>query len=160
MTNAETQNILDALQTKYVAALDSRDMLAWLDCFDQQDGSYVCIARENEDEALPLALMMDDCYARLRDRVNYVTDVWKGTFEDYLTRHFVQRLTLASVGSSEYAVESNFSVMYTTAQGTSAVLVVGTYVDRIVVRDGIASFKSRRAVLDTTVTPRYLVYPV
>ena len=135
-------------------------MHAWLDCFDQQEGSYICIPRENEDDALPLALMMDDCYTRLRDRVNYVTDVWKGTFEDYHTRHFVQRLKFAPDGSSQYSAESNFSVMYTTVQGTSAVLVVGTYVDRIVVRNGIAHFISKRAILDTTVTPRYLVYPV
>jgi hypothetical protein len=50
--------------------------------------------------------------------------------------------------------------MFTTARGDSELLVVGTYVDKVMVRGGVARFKSKRAILDTTVTPRYLVYPV
>lgn len=149
---------IDALQIKYVSALDSRDMQRWLECFDG-DGSYICISAENAEQGLPLALMMDDCYDRLRDRVNYVTKVWAGTYEDYATRHFVQRLSCRADGGI-YLSDFNFMVVYTSAQGASEVLVSGRYQDQVVVDRGVAKFRSKKAVLDTVVVPRYLVYPL
>lgn len=150
----------DELQTSYLRALDRRDMRAWVESFSRQNGSYACIARENEDQGLPLALMLDDCPERLLDRVKYVTEVWAGTFEDYHTRHFVQRLSSAVVEGDVLKVSSNFMVAYTTMTGRSEILVTGTYEDAIVIDEGRVCFRSKKAVLDTTVTPRYLVYPV
>ena len=103
---------------------------------------------------------MDDCRDRLRDRVNYVTEVWAGTFEDYMTRHFAQRLDCTLREDGLYAVTSNFTIVYTTTAGRSEILAAGSYEDAVVLRDGETRFRSRRAVLDTTVVPRYLVYPV
>lgn len=150
----------DELQTAYLRALDMRDMRAWMESFSAQHGSYACIARENEEQGLPLALMLDDCPARLLDRVQYVTEVWVGTFEDYQTRHFVQRLSTSRIGSDLLSVSSNFMVAYTTMKGRSEILVTGTYEDVMAIEGGRACFRSKKAVLDTTVTPRYLVYPV
>lgn len=150
---------IDALQLRYGLALDRRNMDAWLACF-AKDGSYICIARENEEQDLPLALMMDDCYERLVDRVNYVTEVWKGTFEDYTTRHFVQRMECLPAGPSAFRVTTNMIISYTSAKGFSELLVAGTYEDEIVVNGGDAKFKSKKAVIDTLVTPRYIVYPL
>ena len=150
---------INALQVNYVRALDTRHMEGWLDCFDGA-GSYFCISRENEEQGLPLALMMDDCPERLRDRVSYVTEVWAGTFEDYETRHFVQLLDCAEEAPGLYAVTSNFMVVYTSARNQSDVLVAGDYRDRVALSDGVARLRSRRAVLDAAVVPRYLVYPV
>ncbi|ANX04225.1 aromatic-ring-hydroxylating dioxygenase subunit beta [Immundisolibacter cernigliae] len=158
MTQEALQQI-DALQTRYIAALDSKDMAAWLDTF-ASDGSYVCIANENEESGLPLALMMDDCHERLEDRVTYVTKVWAGTFEDYQTRHFVQRIACTPKGGDLYETVSNFTVFYTDSAGNTGTLVCGRYVDQIVLGSGGAKLKSRRAVMDTNVAPRYIVYPI
>ena len=158
MTQEALQQI-DALQTSYIAALDSKDMPGWLDTF-ASDGSYVCIANENEESGLPLALMMDDCHERLEDRVTYVTKVWAGTFEDYQTRHFVQRIACTPKGGDLYETVSNFTVFYTDSAGNTGTLVCGRYVDQIVVGNGGAKLKSRRAVMDTNVAPRYIVYPI
>jgi 3-phenylpropionate/cinnamic acid dioxygenase small subunit len=154
---------VDALQMRYLAALDRHDLAAWLDCF-ADEASYVCITRENHDDGLPVALMMDDCRARLRDRVKFVTEVWSGTFEDYATRHFVQRFDCAPGPDSTVTVRSNFMVSYTNRRGASDILVTGVYEDEIALGGdgggGGAKFKSKRAILDTVTTPRYLVYPV
>ena len=150
---------LDALQMSYIAALDNKDMQGWLDSFTA-DGSYVCIANENEESGLPLALMMDDCHERLEDRVTYVTKVWAGTFEDYQTRHFVQRIACTPKGGDLYETVSNFTVFYTDSAGNTGTLVCGRYVDEIVVKGSGAKLKSRRAVMDTNVAPRYIVYPL
>ncbi len=150
---------IDALQLRYLRALDVRDMAGWAGCF-AETASYICIARENVEQELPVAIMMDDSLARIRDRVTYIAKVWAGTFEDYQTRHFVQRIDCMSGGDGLYVVESNFMVAYTTARGRSEILVVGTYEDQIELGRGDAKFRAKKAILDTVTTPRYLVYPV
>src|ERR1051325_8532653 len=74
---------LDGLQVRYLRALDERDMHAWAACFSGDDASYICIPRENDDSGLPLAIMCDDNLNRIFDRIQYVTKIWAGTYEDY-----------------------------------------------------------------------------
>lgn len=104
--------------------------------------------------------MLDDCRARLKDRVKFITEVWAGTFEDYATRHLVQRVDARRAGERLYAVESSFVATYTTARGRTELLTAGLYEDGIVLAAAGAKFQSKKAVLDTIVTPRYLVYPI
>jgi len=160
VTNPDVLARIDALQIKYLRALDGADMTGWLDCFGEQDASYICTTRENEQQNLPLALMMDDSYDRLKDRVRFITEVWSGTFEDYQTRHFVQRLDCKESGKDRYDVLTNFMVSYTNRRGGSEILVTGVYEDSMRIAGANAHFISKRAILDTVTTPRYLVYPV
>jgi 3-phenylpropionate/cinnamic acid dioxygenase small subunit len=150
---------VDALQMKYLAALDRHDLEAWLDCF-ADEASYTCITRENQDGGLPVALMLDDCRARLKDRVKFVNEVWSGTFEDYATRHFVQRFDCTPSSNGGVNVLSNFMVSYTNRRGGSDILATGVYEDEVNLGASGARFKTKRAVLDTVTTPRYLVYPI
>jgi 3-phenylpropionate/cinnamic acid dioxygenase small subunit len=143
----------------YLAALDRHDLESWLSCFADEAG-YVCITRENHDAGLPVALMMDDTRARLKDRVKFINEVWSGTFEDYATRHFVQRLDCRAGANGRLDVQTNFMVSYTNRRGGSDILVTGVYEDAVVIVGNEARFASKRAILDTVTTPRYLVYPV
>jgi 3-phenylpropionate/cinnamic acid dioxygenase small subunit len=144
---------------KYLAALDRHDLDGWLACF-ADEASYICITRENSEAGLPVALMLDDCRARLKDRVKFVNEVWSGTFEDYTTRHFVQRFECARADGGGLTVLSNFMVSYTNRRGGSEILVTGVYEDTVELNGSGALFRAKRAVLDTVTTPRYLVYPV
>jgi 3-phenylpropionate/cinnamic acid dioxygenase small subunit len=157
--DSETLAHIDALQQRYARVLDARDMAGWAGCFSE-NGSYICIPRENVEQDLPVALMMDDTLARIHDRVTYIAKVWAGTFEDYQTRHFVQRIDCAPRGAGLVTVESNFMVTYTTSRGRSEILVAGTYEDSIELISGEVKFRAKKAVLDNATTPRYLVYPV
>ncbi len=160
MSNISTEVLLaiDSVQNSYIHSLDTKNMDAWLATFNNE-GSYICIAAENEANNLPIALMLDDCYARLQDRVTYVTKVWAGTFEDYQTRHFTQRISTEEIGKDTYRVITNYHILYTPEQGQTNVLVTGHYDDEIVLGD-TPLFKSKKAVMDTNVSPRYIVYPV
>ncbi|MDB5668365.1 MAG: hypothetical protein JWL74_1315 [Alphaproteobacteria bacterium] len=149
----------DALQAEYAGALDRRDMKGWLECFDSQ-GSYICITLENVSQGLALPVMMDDCPERLQDRVKFVSAVWAGTYEDYNTRHFVQRVSWRPAPGGLVAMTSNFLVTYTTAAGTSQILGSGVYEDEIIVGPGPLRFRSKKAILDAAIAPRYLVYPI
>jgi 3-phenylpropionate/cinnamic acid dioxygenase small subunit len=162
--SANALTAIDAVNLKYIEALDRKEMNKWLDVFSDDDmASYICISRENVNRGLPLALMMDDCKARLFDRVTYITKIWAGTFEDYQTRHFVQRVRAEQISDLDFKVWSNFSVLYTPENaGGSGVLATGVYEDeiRLISSHSDGRIFSRRAVLDTTVLPRYLVYPL
>ncbi|TAL75615.1 MAG: aromatic-ring-hydroxylating dioxygenase subunit beta [Burkholderiaceae bacterium] len=150
---------LNELQLSYMKSLDDQSMRGWLDCFAEQ-ASYICTTRENVEQNLPIALMMDDTRARIEDRGRAVEKVWAGTFEDYRTRHFIQNLKYVEVSEGRWAAESNFMVTCTTTRGDIRLLAAGVYMDEIVLVGASAKFSSRKAVLDASTTPRYLVYPI
>jgi len=147
------------MQADYIAALDSQDMKGWLASFDDSKSSYFCRSKENEDGGLEVGYMFDDCHERICDRVKFVDEIWAGTFEEYQTRHFLQPTRCKSLGEDLYAAQTNFTVMYTDDFGITKVLASGCYEDEIVV-NGVAKLRSRRAILDTNVVPRYMVYPI
>ena len=151
---------LDELQNRYVAALDGKNLPAWAATFSERaDASYICRSAENESMGLPIALMMDDCRARILDRITFITQVWKGTFQDYRTRHFTQRLSCEQESDATFRVRTNFSIEYTFDPNPSKSLATGVYEDVVVIEGGEARFLSKRAVYDTTVLPQYIVYP-
>ena len=163
VVTSELEAQLDRLLLADANALDSKDMLAWLANYaEEHEASYYCRAAENTENSLELGFMFDDCRARLEDRVTYVNEIWAGTFQDYRTRHFVQRVSLRHVDASTAEVVSNFSVFMTPMDtGITAILAAGQYRDTMrLYADGGAKILSRRAELDTSVLPRYLVYPV
>ena len=151
---------IDELQLRYVDALDRKNMGAWAETF-AAEAQYVCTTAENDDAGLPLALMMDDCRGRIEDRVKFVEKVWAGTFQDYQTRHFVQRLECRPADPGLYAVRSNFAVAFTRSDtGESSILAAGVYDDLVDVSGCPASFRSKRVVVDSPVLAHYVVYPL
>ena len=157
---AEVMAQIDALQADYIHALDNREFQAWLDTFDTaEDTAYFCIAAENADNDLQIALMYDDCRNRIEDRVTFIQDIWSGTYQDYRTRHFIQRTRCSKTGDDSYALETNFSIIYTPESGRSDVQVAGVYKDEVIINSSGAKFKTKKAIYDTTVLPRYIVYP-
>jgi len=149
------------LERRYVEALDSRRLDAWLDGF-AEDGSYFVIGADNDADGLPLCLMMDDCRERLEDRVTFVTEVWPGSFEDYRTRHFIQPLRLESEGevSGLFRAVANFTVFATDAKGRTSLFIAGEYRDRIRIAGDDCRYVERRVVMDTFTTPGVVVYPL
>lgn len=151
--------IVEDLLLRYVYALDSKNMRAWLECF-ADDGSYLCQSRENHARGLPIGYMWDDGPARLKDRVKTIDEVWAGTAEDYQPRHLVQCIRLTNGADGLLDAVSNFVVFGTTHRGDSQVLATGEYLDRVRVSDERALLVSRKAILDQITATRYLVYPI
>lgn len=150
---------IELLNRSYMRALDRKDMQGWLATF-ASNGSYICISEENERRGFPIAYMLDDCYARLQDRVIQVLDIQDDAIEHYQPRHFSQLIDIEPLRDGHYRVESNFSVTYTPADtGRSALLATGQYIDEVAV-NGTAKFVQRKAVVDTNVLPRYIAYPI
>ena len=151
---------IENLQRRYARALDQHDLETWLDCFCQSsESSYFCISSENVERGLEIGLMYDDCRARIEDRVTFITKVWAGTFQPYRTRHFLQRISPLERDGKEVTAVTNFSIAITPEGGSSYLLATGQYEDTIVLDRGEPRFLCKRAVYDTTVLPRYIVYP-
>jgi salicylate 5-hydroxylase small subunit len=158
----EISSAIGELQNAYIEALDNKDMHGWLATFDESaEASYILTTLDNEQQGLPLGLMLDDCHARLEDRVTFITKIWAGTFQDYRTRHVVQQTSCSMREQDIYEMRSNFSVFYTpTDTGQTNVLACGIYLDTVcILKDG-ARFISKKAVTDTSILPQYLVYPL
>lgn len=153
---------LDELESDYMSALDGKKMGSWLDTFDERpDASYICIARNDVESGLRVAMMLDDCRDRLIDRCTFVNDIWAGTFQDYRTRHFVQRVRASRRGDGHVEMSSNFSVIFTPDDtGLPQQLAAGTYEDVIRIEGDVCRFVSRKAITDNAVLPRYLVFPL
>jgi len=150
---------IDALQNRYIAAIDGKDMVAWANCFSERDdASYICRSAENEANGWPIALMLDDCRARILDRIMFITKIWVGTFQDYRTRHFVQRVLCERDGAL-WKVRTNFSIEYTLDPHRTMTLAAGVYEDVIEIVGDEARFVSKKALYDTTILPQYIVYP-
>jgi len=162
VTKPEVLAAIDALQLRYIGALDDKDMSGWLATFSTQaDAAYFLTTAQNVDENLPLGLIHDDNHARLEDRVTFVTKIWAGTYQDYQTRHFVQRTACRDLGNGLHEVESNFMILYTPADtGRAEVFADGVYLDCIQVEGDSAVFVSKKAITDTPVVQRYVVFPL
>jgi anthranilate 1,2-dioxygenase small subunit len=104
--------------------------------------------------------MLDDCYERLQDRVTYVDKVWKGSFEDYQTRHFVQTLSVEPGSDALLEVRSNMTIFASDLRGRTSIFVAGQYHDLVRIEDGAALFRERRVLMDTFATPGVVVYPL
>ncbi|AKQ42953.1 aromatic-ring-hydroxylating dioxygenase, beta subunit [Aurantiacibacter atlanticus] len=163
MTDIELERILDNLLLADAEALDSKKMESWLSNYaEDETASYYCRSAENTEQGFELGFMFDDRRARLEDRVTYVNEIWAGTFQDYRTRHFVQRIRYEKIDEDNVDVSSNFSVFMTPEDtGVTKVLAAGEYIDTVRLDgNGGAKLLSRRAELDTSVLPRYLIYPL
>lgn len=154
---------IDDLQFKYINSLDTRDMHSWLKTFSEiSDTSYICKTAEGVSADLPIALMLDDCHNRIEDRVTFVTKIWAGTYQEYQTRHIVQRIECNKASSSDcYDVKSNFIISYTPSDtGKSEILTTGIYLDQVIIDKGKAQFRAKQVITDTPILPRYIVFPL
>ena len=158
--SAANKELIEDLNSEYIAALNDFNMDNWLACFTQQ-GQYTLTSEENIRRGLPIAFMLDDCYARLKDRVKQVMEIQYDSSEHYQMRHFTQLISATELKTGELKANYNFSVYYTPRDtNQTATLCVGRYEDTIVIENDEARFDKRVAIVDTNVLPRYVAYPV
>jgi anthranilate 1,2-dioxygenase small subunit len=152
--------LIDELQLRYMDARDGKKMPGWLATFSAS-GQYLCKTAESEQAGWPMALIMDDCRGRLEDRVKFVDKIWAGTFQDYQTRHFVQRMAVTPAAGGLYNVRSNFSIAFTRSDtGRTEMLAAGVYHDLVEIEGEQALFRAKKAVIDAPLLPHYIVYPL
>jgi 3-phenylpropionate/cinnamic acid dioxygenase small subunit len=150
-----------AFHRGYIAALDDRNVEAWAALF-AAESSYRIVARANLDRGLPLALVRDTTKGRILDRVTFIRKFWANNYQDYNPRHFIQVLDAKPSPDLPGAIvaRTNVAVYFTEDSGRSEILAVGEYRDTLVTEDGELRIREKTVVVDTTVLPRYVVYPL
>ena len=124
----DTLSAIDALQTRYIVALDGQDMASWLDTFSTDPAaSYICISAENDKrttKALGVATGTNVLSKHLQDLMgdapfcnqcghttvrNGACFVEEGSFVDTNLRiHIPSDIALAIIrGEMNASVESN-----------------------------------------------------
>jgi|SRR5271166_5088619 len=148
---------IEALFYDYAEAIDQDRLEEWPEFF-VEDGVYKIVSRENFDRGLPLATMLCESKAMMKDRVNAIRNL--SMFAPRYLRHLITNVRVKTQGVDEIAVRSNYAVLQTLLGGETSVFNAGRYVDQIV-RDGdFLKFKSRLCIYDTTVIPNSLIYPL
>ena len=152
----------DALQGRYVAALDKQDMDGWLDTFcNDESAAYICTTAENVEAGFRVAWILDDCRARLHDRVTFVNKVWVGTYNVHRTRHVTQRTSCTALEAGDFAFKSNLIVTYSSADvRRTEVFASGVYHDVVRFEAGELKFMKKEVVVDGHILNRYLVFPL
>jgi 3-phenylpropionate/cinnamic acid dioxygenase small subunit len=157
---AQADAAVRSLIHAYVRNLDQLKIAEWEDFF-AAEAYYEVNSRENIERGLSLAHVLDHTRDRIHDRVTYILDVWEGHYNSYWPRHIIGEPVETGREDGLVYVETPFA-MYITEAGSigSRLLAVGNYEDVITFEDDRPKFRSKRVVLDTTVMPRYFVYPI
>jgi 3-phenylpropionate/cinnamic acid dioxygenase small subunit len=150
--------MIDDLYAAYTSIVDGRRWDQWPDLFTEEC-AYAVYSLDNVERGLPLAYMLDDCRARLLDRIKFITEVWAGTVEPYRTRHVTQHTQTKALDEDTYDVQANVLVTYTDMDGVPGILASGYYEDRIRMAGDRAFFADKKVYLDG-MPGRYLIYPL
>ena len=148
-TTVSRQQIEDFLYDE-AELLDSWDLTAWLELFDE-NGSYYVPSTDtpNTDYRDTLFLIADDM-SRLRSRVSQLLSgtTWA---ENPLsrTRHLISNVKVQSVEDEVINVTANFVVYRMRSQNIDP--YIGRYYYRLVRWDGSLKILERKAVLDLEV---------
>jgi 3-phenylpropionate/cinnamic acid dioxygenase small subunit len=158
--SGELRHEVEALQHAYVRTVDGMDMTQWPAHF-AAEASYVVTTRENVERGLGIALVLDGSRDRIEDRVTYITKVWDGHYNAYWPRHVIGPTVITGRSGDDLELETPVAVYITEPDEIgSRLLAVGVYHDVVTFEDGAARFRSKHVVLDTSVLPRYFVYPL
>jgi 3-phenylpropionate/cinnamic acid dioxygenase small subunit len=151
---------IEDLYAEHADCLAEGDLERWPELFTT-DCLYRITSRENHERGLPLALVLCESRDGLRDRVMAIrkTAVFRARQMRYLTSG-MRLLGVADDGA--LACRTSFAVFETLLGEETRVFATGCSLDRVA-RDGDGNrlrFRERVCVLDSSLVPGSLVYPL
>ena len=161
MGNAETIALrleLEDLYAEYADCLDAGELERWVELF-VEDCVYRITTRENHARGLPLGLVFCESRGGLRDRVMAIRKT--SVFRPRQMRHLAGAVrVLETRDDGEIHARIGFAVFETLLGEETRLFATGCALDRVV-RDGDRlRFRERICVLDSSLVPGSLVYPV
>lgn len=157
MIGFEIWSAISTLLAKAGNSVDSGDLEGWLDCFDEET-SYHVLSRENFERKLPLTLFQCDNKNMMRDRVLSLREA--NVVNIHRDQHVTSLPEIFDEGNGTYRVVAGYAVYQTNQEGFSTLFATGVYHDVIVVAEGVARFRKRRAVVDTFAIQNMLSTPI
>jgi len=148
---------IEDLYAAYVECLDDGALDGWPELFTDEC-LYKVIPRENYERGLPLAVMLCESKAMLRDRVEALRRT--SVYAPRALRHLVSSLRVQPGAAGVIGVRANYAVLQTLVDETTQVFNAGRYIDQLVRQDGRLKFKEKLCVFDSILVPGSLIYPI
>jgi salicylate 5-hydroxylase small subunit len=155
--SAELRFAVEALYADYAAALDDDELERWPDFF-VEDCLYKLVPSENWERNLPVALMLCESRAMLRDRIAAVRNT--ALYAPRRLRHFITQLRIAEEMPDLLRVSANYLVLQTLVDDLTAIQNAGKYLDLVARTAEGLRFKEKICVFDSVLVPNSLIYPV
>ena len=146
LVDAVLQGAVDSLNAAYGLCLDDGRLEDWPEFF-AEGCLYQVIARENVENGYPAAVMFCDSKGMLIDRVVALRRAT--VFPEHFSRHLISRAVISSVEAGVVMAQASYVVLQTRNDGETRIYNAGKYVDRIVMKGGVAKLESRSCVYDT-----------
>jgi anthranilate 1,2-dioxygenase small subunit len=153
----ETLAELRYFQDEYIAAIDDDRLEDWPGFF-LEDALYEIIPRENEAMGLPAPLLRCENAAMMRDRVASLRHA--NIFEQPSYRHFLSAMIVTGADEAGIRLRTNYCVLNTNVEGSSAVYQTGIYRDVIRRTEAGWRFAEKRVIYDTSRVQTLLAYPI
>jgi anthranilate 1,2-dioxygenase small subunit len=154
---AGSRAAIEDLLARYAHAIDNDALEIWPDFFTAT-GQYLVTTRENHRQGWPIGIMYCDGRGMMEDRVTALRRAI--VFEPHVYRHIVGSILIAADADGSYAVESNFHILRTNAEGAVVTYGTGRYIDEVVRENGRTLFRKRTVILDSARIDTLLVIPL
>jgi anthranilate 1,2-dioxygenase small subunit len=132
-------------QAAYTYVIDEGPLSEWPKFFTDPC-LYRITTRMNEQQNMPLSIMLCDSQAMLYDRVEAVEKA--NIFEPHFYRHILSDCRVLAADARSIKLETSFICIRSMLDGRMDLFTAGKYVDHVVKQDGCCLFSSKTVVLD------------
>lgn len=132
-------------QAAYTYVLDEGPLSDWPKFFTDPC-LYRITTRMNEQQNMPLSIMLCDNQAMLYDRVEAVEKA--NIFEPHYYRHILSDTRVLAVDAHSIKIETSFICVRSMLDGRMDLFTAGKYVDHLIKQEDRCLFSSKTVVLD------------
>jgi salicylate 5-hydroxylase small subunit len=119
---------------------------------------YKITSRENYDAGMPIGLVGAESRAMLVDRVAALRRTM--LYAPRIVRNLTAGIVLRAIDDAGMRLGASFAVFQTLLNEPSAMFLCGRYYDRVVEDAGALRFAERICVIDATLVPTSLIFPL
>lgn len=152
-----TRDELEGLYADYCAALDDGDFDRWPSFF-AETSSYLVTTKENADRGWPIALLNCESRGMIVDRTVAIQKTLY--YLPRLQRRLVSGLRVTGVDGAGAQVRASFALFETLVGEHTKVLASGRSLDVVAHEGGALKFVKRVVVVDASLVPNSLPFPI
>ncbi|MBS0222468.1 MAG: aromatic-ring-hydroxylating dioxygenase subunit beta [Proteobacteria bacterium] len=141
----------------YACAIDALELSKW-PAFFTDPCLYRITTRQNEEQNMPLSIMLCDNRAMLYDRVEAIEKA--NVFEPHYYRHILSDSRTVGDSPDGIRAETSFMCVRTMLDGRMTLFAAGVFHDEIVSENGACRFRSRTVVLDASQVDTLIAIPL
>ena len=146
-----------AVLATYAHVLDDGAIGDWPSLF-AEDGVYRITTRRNEDQGMPLSIMLARGRGMLFDRVEAIEQA--NIFEPHYYRHVLSDSRVVEAGEGTLTLSTSFMCVRTMMNGDMCLFAAGRYVDVVQWVEGRLLYRQKTVILDASKVDTLLAIPL